>query len=164
MILRCTTRVLDLIGVRPHALADVPATDDDWYANLFWVERRKCLLLMHTGTLFPVLVVDVRKGDLRDLGTWVAQQIEAALASERLGPGTLGRLEPASLQLARTASRSMLGFMNQAAQECQYVIAMRGGLEHADINALNYEQRRTLRNRGGYHQPMDFVLQRMLDA
>jgi hypothetical protein len=49
----------------------------------------------------------------------------------------------------------MLGFMNQAAQECQYVIAMRGGLEHADIDALNHEQRRTLRNRNGYHQPIE---------
>lgn len=164
MVLRCTTRVLDLIGVRARALDDVPETDDDWYANLFWVERRKCLLLMHTGTLFPALVVDVRKADLRDLGSWVTGQIEDALAAERLGSGTLGPLEPASLQLARTASRSMLGFMNQTAQECQYVIAMRGGLEHADIDALNHEQRRTLRNRNGYHQPIELVLQRMLDA
>lgn len=79
MILRCTTRVLDLIGVRAQALSDVPPSDEDWYANLF-------------------------------------------------------------------------------------LIAMRGGLEHADIDALNHEQRRTLRNRNGYHQPIELVLQRMLDA
>lgn len=59
--------------------------------------RRKCVLLMHTGTFFPVLVVDVSKRDLRDLGSWVTSAIEAAFAAERLGPGTLGPLEPASL-------------------------------------------------------------------
>lgn len=118
---------------------------------------------MHTGTLFPALIVDVRKGDLRDLGSWVTNQIEDALATERLDPGTLGPLEPASLQLARTASRSMLGFMSQAGQEAQYMIALDGGLEHAEIDALNHQLRRTLRNRDGYHQPIELVLQRMVD-
>jgi len=94
VILRCTTRVLALLGIRPQALPEVPATDDDWYANLFWVERRKCLLLMHTSTLFPVLVADVSKRDLRDVGSWVTRTIATALASERLGPATLGPLDP----------------------------------------------------------------------
>ena len=53
--------------------------------------------------------------------------------------------------------------MTQVAQECEYVIAMRGGLEHADIAALNHEQRRTLRNRNGYHQPIELVLQRIVN-
>lgn len=159
MILRCTTRVLDLIGVRAQALVDVPAAEEDWYANLFWIQRRKCLLLMHTGTLFPIVAADVRKRDLRDLGSWMTGSIEDALAAERLPLSTLGLLEPASLQVARTASRSVLGFMNQAAQECQYMIEMRGGLEHADVGALNFQLRRTLRNRDGYHQPIELALQ-----
>jgi hypothetical protein len=30
-----------------------PAPDpEDWYANLLWFERRKCLLLTHSATLF----------------------------------------------------------------------------------------------------------------
>ena len=164
MILRCTTRVLELIGVRVPALADASATEDDWYANLFWVQRRKCLLLMHTGTLFPALVVDVSKRDLHDLGSWVTSTIETALAAERLAPGTLGTLEPASLRLARTASRSMLGFMNQAGQEIQYMIAVDGGLEHADIDAINHQLRRTLRSRDGYHKPIDLVLERIVNV
>jgi hypothetical protein len=90
--------------VRVQALDDVPETNDDWYAKLFWVQRRKGLLLMHTGTLFPALIVDVHKGDLRNWGLSVTSQIEDALAAVRLGPDPLGPLEPASLQRARTAS------------------------------------------------------------
>ena len=107
--------MLDLIGARDRALIDAPESDEDWYANLFWIQRRKCLLLMHTGTLFPVLAADISKRDLRDLGSWVTGSIEAALAEERFPPNTLGMLDPASLQVARTAIRSMLGFMTQAA-------------------------------------------------
>ena len=35
----------DLLGVRAAALSEVPPGDDDWYMNLLWIERRKCLLL-----------------------------------------------------------------------------------------------------------------------
>ncbi len=61
-------------------LGDLPATDEDWYANLLWIDRRKCLLLMHAGTLFPVFAPDVRQRDLRRLGPFVVGLVEAALA------------------------------------------------------------------------------------
>ncbi len=88
--------------------------------------------------------------------------IQAALAEERLPPNTLGILDPDSLQVARTASRSMLGFMTQAALEIQYMVEMSGGLEHADLGALNHQLRRTLRNRDCYHQPIDLAMRRVV--
>ncbi len=41
--------------------ADLEPRDGDWYLNLLWFDRRKCLLLAHVGTLFPVFVADVRR-------------------------------------------------------------------------------------------------------
>jgi len=75
-------------------LVDEPAGEDDWYANLLWIERRKCLLLTHAGTLFPVFVADVRKRDVTDLGVLVADRVAAALADERLPSDLLGPLDP----------------------------------------------------------------------
>ena len=31
MILRCTAKMLTLLGIRATALPDVPPSDDDWY-------------------------------------------------------------------------------------------------------------------------------------
>jgi Domain of unknown function (DUF6933) len=47
VILRCTNKLLAVIGA---PLADpAPAPDaEDWYANLLWSDRRKCLLLTHS--------------------------------------------------------------------------------------------------------------------
>ena len=43
-----------------------PAPDaGDWYANLLWFDRRKCLLLTHAATLFSIFGAGVRAGDLR---------------------------------------------------------------------------------------------------
>lgn len=41
MILRCTAKMLTLLGARATALPDVQPSDDDWYLNLLWIERRK---------------------------------------------------------------------------------------------------------------------------
>jgi hypothetical protein len=49
MILGCTARARALLDV--GAVADLEAHDDDWYPNLLWFDRRKCLLLVHAGTL-----------------------------------------------------------------------------------------------------------------
>lgn len=49
VILRCTSKLLAVIG--PAIVAKpAPAPDgEDWYANLLWFDRRKCLLLTHAG-------------------------------------------------------------------------------------------------------------------
>ena len=52
MVVRCTKKMLDLLGGRSVTLDELPPTNDDWYLNLVWIERQKCLLLTHSGTLF----------------------------------------------------------------------------------------------------------------
>lgn len=137
MIVRCTAKLLDLLDGRRVTLVEVDPSPNDWYANLLWLDRRKCLLLMHAGTLFPVLAADVRKRDLQPLGPFVVRLIETELARERLPADVLGRLDAHALALARTASRSVLGFMKETAIECRYHVQAGGGLDRIDLDALN---------------------------
>ena len=161
MILRCTAKLLELIAGSGVALADAPPSDDDWYANVFWLERRKCLLFMHAGTLFPVFVADVRKPDLRPLGPYVVPVIEAALTEEQLPRDGLGTLDPASVRIARTTSRSLLGFLTEIVHECRWLVEAAGGLDHMPTDALNHRLRRVLHNRDGYHDALDLVAARL---
>ncbi len=161
MVVRCTKKLLDLLGhaVRP---TEQPPGDDDWYANLLWIERRKCLLLVHADTLFPVFRADIRVDELRPLGTYVVRAIEEELHAEGLPLDVLGRLEVNDVHVARTASRGVLGFMNEMAFHLRYQIDYEGGLDACDIRALNRSQRRTLHNRGGvYAEPLDHVAGRL---
>lgn len=158
--LRCTSKALSLLGTRPAALTEIAPDENDWYLNLLWIERRKCLLLTHAGTLFSVVLTDVRAADLRPIRPAVVNAIEAALDDEGLPRDTLGALDPEAAILARTASRSVLGFMNQMATDIEWQVARRGGLALADPRALNRYLQRTLRNRGGYVHPIDLVRER----
>ncbi len=146
MVVRCTKKMLDLLGGRSLTLSELPPTDGDWYLNLLWIDRQKCLLLTHAGTLFSVFRAGVRSPDLRPLGTYLVEAIETELRAESLPTDTFSQLQPDTVQLAKTASRSTLGFMNEMAFELRYLIADAGGLGRCDIDALNHGLRRTLRN------------------
>ena len=162
MILRCTAKVLDLLGTRPSALVDGEPSDNDWYANLLWVDRRKCLLLAHAGTLFSVFAPDVRKANLLPIGPVVVGLIQRELRAEDLPLDCLGQLDPKSVRLAKTASRRVQGYLNEIARYCEYAIAASGGLQRSDIATLNRELRRELhlsRQQPGYFVPIDLVIE-----
>jgi hypothetical protein len=159
VIVHCTAKARALLGVRE--LAEVEPGDDDWYLNLLWFDRRKCLLLAHVGTLFPVFVADVRKADLTPLDLWLANVVRRELNAESLPGHVLGNIS-APVVLAKTASRQMLGFVNEMARFAEFAIADAGGLARCDIDELNREQRRTLHNRDGrYATPLDLVIARL---
>jgi hypothetical protein len=161
VVARCTKKMLDLLGGRSLTLSGLPPTDDDWYLNLLWIDRQKCLLLTHTDTLFSVFRAGVRSADLRPIGNYLVAAVESELRAENLPTDTFSKLQPDSVQLAKTASRSTLGFMNEMAFELRYLIADAGGLERSDIDVVNQGLRRTLRNRGEYVRPIELVARRL---
>jgi hypothetical protein len=151
--------MLALLGKSVDVVDPTPS-DEDWYANILWLERRKCLLLTQAGTLFSVFVPGVRAAQLRPLGPYIVGVLEAALHSEGLPADALGTLDPDELKVAKTASRSILGFMNDMAIHIDYAVASVGGLGHCDADAISRQLRRTPYNRGGYLYPIDLVLER----
>jgi len=161
VVLRCTARLLELLGTRDTP-ANEPPSADDWYANLIWIEQRKCLQLMHAETLFPVLAADVRVGDLRPIGRFVTAVISQALADEQLPADALGALDADAVRVARTFSRQLLGYMTDDAKLCQHAAHTCGGIDRLDLDALNRRLRRTLHNLNGtYVTPLDLVHQHL---
>ncbi len=156
--------MLNLLGTRPASLTETPPSDNDWYLNLLWIDRRKCLLLTHAGTLFPVFVADVRKAAITPIGPYVVNLIHEHLASEGIAPAALGLVNPDDIiQLAKTASRSILGVMNDTAVHVRYRVEAMGGLDRAQAVFLNRYLRRTLHSRAGerdYVTPLDLVARR----
>ena len=150
--------MLDLLGRRSVTVDELAPSEGDWYLNLVWIERRKCLLLTHPGTLFSLFRAGVRVADLRPLGTYVVEAIATELRTEGLPAETFSRLDPADVRVAKTASRSTLGFMKEMVFELEWQIDDEGGLDRTDIIGLNHALRRMLRSHGtGYVQPIELV-------
>ena len=69
MILRCTRKLLTVLG--SAVAGPAPAPDPgDWYANLLRFDRRACLLLAHSGTLFTVFGADVTASSCGLRASW----------------------------------------------------------------------------------------------
>jgi hypothetical protein len=162
VILRCTKKLLAVI--RPRQLADCPPDGEDWYANLLWLGSRKCLLVTHTATLFSVFEADVRAADLRDPGRLVTGLIGRELRREQLSAETFGNLDPASVNLAKTADRSVLGCMNDMAFMCAASTDRSGGLATTDLADLNQALRRNINSARGYQPPIELTAQRISAA
>jgi hypothetical protein len=141
----------------------VPSAED-WYGNLLWFDRRKCLLLTHAGTLFSIFEADVRAAGLRDTRRTVAGLIGRELARENLPAATFGSVDTDELIIARTADRSVLGCMNDMAFMCEHAIAQSGGLQHTDLAELNHALRRNINSTRGYQRPVDLAAARTRDV
>src|SRR5207244_12180070 len=79
---------------------------------------------------------------------------------EVLSLDTVGNLDLNGVELAKTASRNVLGYMNEMARHCEYAIAESGGLGRCDIERLNGELRRHLhlsRQPPGPFVPIDLI-------
>ena len=157
VMLRCTGKVLALLRVSTPATAVVETSEEDWYANLVWVDRRKCLLVTHAGTLFSVFVPNVTAAGLRPIGPLVVSAIETALRAEGLPVDTLGELDAQEVTVAKTADRRILGTMNDLTVTAEHVVATAGGLARCDIDALNHALHRTINSITGYVPPIELV-------
>lgn len=155
MILRCTKKLLDVI--RPEQLATTNPDGSDWYTNLLSFDRRKCLLLTHTDTLFTIFEPEVRASDLRSTHALVEHLIGRELLSEALPRGTFGDLGTEELLIAKTANRSVLGCMNDIAYLCEDAVIRAGSLARTDVRSLNRALRRNINSTRDYQRPIDLV-------
>ncbi len=157
ILLRCTAKLLKLLEVRPASLVEPRsvAKEREWYGNLLWIDRRKCLLFTHAETLFSFLVPNVLKREILPLGPFFMARLQSELDSEGLPRETFNRLDSTELRLAKTTDRSVLGCMNDLAFQCEYSIVASGGLAHCDVRDLNHRLRRTIHSPTGYALPIE---------
>ncbi|WP_433600532.1 DUF6933 domain-containing protein [Nocardia sp. CA-135953] len=157
MILRCTKKLLAVIGPQRLTKPTPEADPDDWYANLLWFNRRKCLLLTHSATLFTVFEADVTAADLRATGTLTTRLIQRELRDEQLPLDTFADTGARELVLTTTADRQVLGCMNDLAFTCQHIIDSSGGLGDTDRMYLNRSLRRVISSARDYRPPIELV-------
>ncbi|MGO9378030.1 MAG: DUF6933 domain-containing protein [Dissulfurispiraceae bacterium] len=160
-IIRCTQKLLKEIGNPP--LVDTQSDTEglgNWYSNIIRIDRKKCLLLTNEKTLYSFLIANVKKSNLKNIMGEFLINLSFYLQAEGFGLDIINKImqEYQEIGFAKTASKKILGSMNQIAFEYEIRVQMKEGLEHVRVLEMNKEMNKILRtNQKGreYFYPVD---------
>ena len=128
MIIQCTKKVLDTLGistsqlVSPDGYDQYPESLFAWHANIVTIYRRKVLVLMNNETRFPVVINRLLKKDLANLDDLIYEGIRVALRMEGVSEEVIEKYFAASneLHFSKTANRSMVAKLNNTVYEVEF--------------------------------------------
>jgi hypothetical protein len=126
VVMRCTRKLLARLRISPEPVAERSTTIlGDWYADLLYMRPQQLVLLVNAETRLPLLV---EARDSKTLFPRASNALAAVLG--RMGiPQTRIQQETAQMtpaQVASTASRSVLGTMNDFRLDLETTMRRRG--------------------------------------
>ena len=164
--LRCTQKLLNAIGrmALPARGEAKPTLLGDWYANRLVITRQHALLFTNEPTLYSFAVLQVRKGMLASLAQVFVEHLKLNLAHEDIPVYVIERLvaEYRDIGLAGTASRSVLGSMNDLAYSLEHYVHDAGGMAACDGRKLNAQLNRTPHRPLGWKFAIEALQERLL--
>jgi len=146
-LIRCTTKLLKEVGVKPHDLEQTEPTFSflgQWHANLLLIERKKCVLFVNDRTLFNFIVPGVIRAQIRSLGCLFRDHLRCALANEGFSEQQVDQIlsEYDDLKIAKSSDRSVLGCSNDFAFHYKYQITRHGGIHSWKVPEIIREMNR----------------------
>ena len=112
----------------------------DWYGNLFYHNRKKCLLFVAEKTLLCFVVTEVtRSADSQTCEEVFREGLFRLLLDEGFHANQVSQLldECREIKYAATADRGMIGSMNELVKEAQFWLGQLGTPAAPDIAAIH---------------------------
>ena len=137
-LIRCTQKLQKEMGLKKSELSTANADNSrlgEWYANLIYIERRKCVVFVNKKTLFNFIVPNVKRYQIEKLGElFLSFFVNKVLFGMKLDFITLEILdEYEKVWYAKTGDKSLLGSMNDIIWNYKYHISEEGGLFQCDL-------------------------------
>jgi len=118
VIIRCTAKILKELGIPRAQVMDCflqlqPL--QEWYANLFYWNRKKCLIFTNTDTLFSFVVMNVSRKDIKNILEIFRKGLSKALFYENFDSKKINKVMSLldDIVISKTNNRSVLGSMNE---------------------------------------------------
>jgi len=122
---RCTNKLLKELRIKP---VEFETTGEmsvrDWHANVITINRKKCVIVTHTLSLYSFFIYGVTRKDFDSFKTLFNDHLRAQLKSEGLSKPALFDIngDDVDLIITKTNNRSVLGSMNELSYGLQYAV------------------------------------------
>ena len=141
IFLKCTQKLLTEIKKAPVVVPDqeISGVLGSWHANLFLVDRHKCVIFTNDKTLFTFLCVGLKKQDLEHLDDVFRQNLFKQLNQNGFSQSKIEHvlIEIEDVHFSATNNRKVIGSMNELSRIAGYAIHREGGVNNIDLNFLN---------------------------
>ena len=124
-VIHCTNKLitkLDII-VQPKDNNHINQGIGDWYSNIFEHSRKQHLVFINTKTLISFVVPHVLKKDLKNYQDLFMNGLRSLLLDLNVESELIDKIfiEYIHLQIAKTESKRIIGFMNDVVQDYKYI-------------------------------------------
>ena len=137
MLVRATKSLLKELDQRPSDLdgAESPRLMfHEWYGNLIYVKRRKCMVFCDTKTLFTFVMTGVVKKQYQDFQVHFLAGLQFALDSGGLHLPDDFACD--SIKFGPTQDRRVLSSVNDLVRQFRFQVDRHRGLKHADMGSV----------------------------
>jgi len=137
--LHCTAKLLSELKLQSKDVLQTSVDVNSWHANLFVIDRRKCVIFTHDRTLYSFLALGLTKPDFQHFKEVFRQGLFKSLIANAIPQKQLERFISLNhdIEFGKTNSRSVLGSMNDLIFHIKYRIFADGGILNAEINKAN---------------------------
>ncbi|HZV47000.1 MAG TPA: hypothetical protein VFG06_06615 [Thermodesulfovibrionales bacterium] len=169
-LIHCTQKLLKELSCPTVDLTlYTPASEGlgNWYANFIRIDRRKCVLFTNEKTLYSFLIPKVKKENLQNIVDEFLFNLNMNLQAEGFSIDIITKvmLEYQTIGFAKTASKHVLGSMNELTFQYEYLILHReGGIENARMIGVNKHINRTIMRGIKYLHPIEALHDLLLGA
>jgi len=148
-ILRCTSKLLKELRIKP--IEQAPEEIDqirEWHANIITVQRKKCLIITHSKSLYSFVIYGIKRRELENFNQEFSKHLLLNLFADQIdGSKLIGNKNEINLVYAKTNNRSVLGSMNDIANQIERIVSgskeinsrlINRRLNRIPMGALNY--------------------------
>ena len=149
MILRCTAKLLKEMNISKKDLIEEesqPSLLYDWYANIFFLSRKKNLIFTNTQTLYTFISFDVTRTQIKNIGEIFRQGLANALLDEDFDGATIRQIinDCKEVHIGRTHDKSILGIMVDHVKNVRWMVQEKGnGLNPSNLSEIVKQLNRT---------------------
>lgn len=157
----CSSKLSTLLGLpkKPNDNSTAAVDPHSWNALLFYLNKRKCLLLMHKQTLYCFLALNIVKKDLADFPSFFRQGLTDQLLADQILSSQVKTFldsEYGSLSLMPTDNdKSVLGSMNNHILNIRYYEYREGDTLLMKPTYIGHQLNRTPMKPIGYAYPVE---------
>ena len=164
-IIKCTTKLLNELGVKPANAPDQPPSLCDWHANVLRLDRKKYVLFTNDQTLYSLFVPWNKSPRSTDIMERFRFGLLKSLMSEGLAEEQIKYLlsEHAQFTITKTNSRSVLGSMNDLTIQIKSMILVSDGLD-VNFSEVNRQLNRIPMSAIKYQVSIDELKRRLADT